>query len=187
MPILAPETDTYPNDLFDRPDLGREAGSHWWALYTLSRREKQLMRQLPQLDVPFYTPIVARRNRSASGRVRTAYVPLFPGYVFIYGTDEHRYRAVTTNCVSRCLVVPDGGTLTDDLRQVRRLIESGAPLTPEAQLAPGTPVRIRSGSLAGLKGVVIKRQNETRLVVAVDFLKQGASVLLDDCQLERLD
>ena len=187
MPILDREKDIYPDDLFDRPELGRASGVGWWALYTLSRREKQLMRQLPALDVSFFTPIVSRRNRSASGRIRTTHVPLFAGYVFIYGTEEDRYRALTTNCVSRCLRVPDGATLTDDLRQIRRLIESGAALTPESRLGQGMPVRIRSGALTGLKGVVLKRQNETRLVVAVDFLKQGASVLLDDCQLERLD
>jgi transcription antitermination factor NusG len=187
MPILAREKDAYPDDLLDRPELGLEPGVGWWALYTLSRREKQLMRQLVGLEVAFYTPVVSRRKRSPSGRIRTTYAPLFPGYVFIYGTEEQRYLAMTTNCISRCLSVADGRRLTEDLRQIRRLIETGAPLTPESRLEPGMPVLIRSGSLTGLKGVVIKRQNETRLLVSVDFLKQGASVLLDDCQLERLD
>ena len=70
MPILDREKDIYPDDLFDRPELGRESGVGWWALYTLSRREKQLMRQLPVLDVPFFTPIVSRRNRRKKWDVR---------------------------------------------------------------------------------------------------------------------
>lgn len=187
MPILTREKDIYPDDLLDKPKLGLESGLHWWALYTLSRREKQLMRQLPALNVAFYTPVVSRRNRAPSGRIRTTHVPLFPGYVFMYGNEEHRYAAMTTNCISRCLPVADGAKLTGDLRQIRQLIDTGAALTPEARLEPGMPVRVRSGSLVGLKGLVIKRQNETRLLVAVDFLKQGASVLLEDCQLERLE
>jgi hypothetical protein len=34
--------------------------------------------------------------------------------------------------------------------------------------------------------MVIRRANETRLLVAVNFLQRGASVLVDDCQLEQL-
>jgi hypothetical protein len=34
--------------------------------------------------------------------------------------------------------------------------------------------------------VVIRRANETRLLVAVYFLQRGASVLLDDCQVEEI-
>ena len=66
------------------------------------------------------------------------------------------------------------------------MIDSGEPLTPEARLEPGQLVRIRSGVLVGLEGVVIRRANETRLLVAVNFLQRGASVLVDDCQLEQL-
>ena len=33
MPILAREPDLYPDDLFDRPELGLEQAATWWALY----------------------------------------------------------------------------------------------------------------------------------------------------------
>jgi len=89
--------------------------------------------------------------------------------------------------VSRWLPVPDGAQLRRDLRQVRRLIESGAALTPEARLQPGFRVRVRSGPLLGLHGVVIKRLDQERLLVSVNFLNQGASLLVEDFQLERLD
>jgi len=187
MPILAREPDLYPNDLLDRPKLGVEDDATWWALYCLSRQEKQLMRRLRAIDVPFYCPVVRKRYRSPSGRVRTSHVPLFASYVFIYGDASQRYAAQQTGCVSRWLVSSDPRRLTSDLRQIRRLIATGAPLTPEARLQPGMNVRVRSGPFAGLEGVVIRRAKKTRLLVAVDFLQQGASVLLDDCQLERID
>jgi transcriptional antiterminator RfaH len=47
-------------------------------------------------------------------------------------------------------------------------------------------VRVRSGAFADFEGTIIRRAGETRLLVAVDFLQQGASVQLDDCQLERV-
>ncbi|OHB70355.1 MAG: hypothetical protein A2V70_08405 [Planctomycetes bacterium RBG_13_63_9] len=186
MPILTYEPDLYPHDLFERLAFGHQQGMAWWVLYCLPRREKQLMRRLRALDVAFHAPLIARRTRSPSGRVRTSYVPLFAGYVFLFGDANHRYAAQTTGCVSRWLVPPDMAALTADLAQIRRLIDTGAPLTPEARLQPGMRVRIRSGSFAGFEGAVLRRPGETRLVVAVDFLQQGASVLLDDCQLERV-
>ena len=187
MPILALEPDVFPDDLLHRAGLGFETDQFWWAMYTLPRREKELMRRLRARGFAFYAPLVPRRTRSPSGRLRTSYVPLFSNYVFLYGDENHRYQAMTTNCVSRWLVVPDGERLTHDLRQIKRLLESGAPLTPEARLAAGAHVRIRSGPMSGLEGVIVKRQNQQRLLIAINFLKQGVSVLLDDFQLEQID
>ncbi len=73
-----------------------------------------------------------------------------------------------------------------DLQQIRRLIELDAPLTIEARIEPGRRVRVRSGSMAGLEGTVTKRRGKDWLVVAVEFLQQGASVLLEDFQVEPL-
>jgi transcription antitermination factor NusG len=186
VPILAHEPDLHPHDLFDHPELRCEDGMSWWALYCLSRREKQLMRQLRALDVAYYAPLIAKRLRSPSGRVRTSYIPLFGSYVFLYGDAMHRHAAQATSCVSRWLVPPDPVSLTAELAQLCRLIQSGAPLAPESRLEPGMRVRVRSGPFAGFEGTIIRRAGETRLLVAVDFLQQGASVQLDDCQVEHI-
>ena len=120
--------------------------------------------------------LLSGANSLPRGGFRKSFVPLFGSYVFMCGGEEQRYRAMTTNCVSRCLVVPDSGRLVEDLRQIRRLIQADVPLTPESRIQPGTRVRVRSGSLLGVEGVVVRRQNKERLLVAVRFLQQGASL-----------
>src|SRR5262245_11823677 len=115
MPILARELDVFPHDLLQDPNLGREQDRRWWAMYTKSRHEKELMRRLHGLNIAFYTPLIERSQRSPAGRIRTAHVALFSGYVFMYGGDDDRYRALATNCVSRWLAAPDGVELTRDL------------------------------------------------------------------------
>ncbi len=187
MPILPAEPDIYPENLLEPERFEATADHGWWAAYTLPRREKELMRRLRALEVPFYCPLIARRTRSPQGRVRISHVPLFASYVFLFGPEEQRGRALTTNCISRTIAVPDAVGLAHDLRQIQRLILSGAPLTPEARLEPGMHVRIKSGSLAGLEGQVVEKRGQERLVVAVEFLQQGASLLLDDYLLERID
>ncbi|MBL9090518.1 MAG: hypothetical protein JNL96_04805 [Planctomycetaceae bacterium] len=186
MPILGREIDLYPADLLDRPEVGSETGRHWFAFYVRSRQEKQFMRKLQGLQIPFYGPTVVKNARSPSGRMRQSWAPMFSGYVFAYGDDEARRNALTTNCVSRWLPVSDGPQLTHDLRNIRRLIETKAPVTIEAQLEAGDPVRVKAGPFRGLEGVVVGRRGQWRLLVAVRFLQQGASVELGDFEVERI-
>lgn len=156
------------------------------AFYTLARREKDLMRKLEAAGVPFYSPLIRRRLHSAGGRTRSSFVPLFPGYVFARADDEQRRAALATNTVARWIPIADERMLVDDLRAVKRLIDTDRPLTPEARLEPGQAVRVRSGPLRGLEGAVVRRRGEERLVIAVRFLNQGASIELEDVDLERL-
>ena len=185
MPILPYEPDIYPEDLLDESSEDR-TGRVWWVLYTLPRREKDLLRRLRQMEIAHYGPLVRRRTRSPSGRTRQSFVPLFPSYVFMKASEEERYQAMKTNCISRYLEVADADHLVTDLRQIQQLIASDAPLTPEARLESGTLVRVRSGPMMGLEGVVIRRRGEERLLVAVEFLQQGASVLIEDFQVEAI-
>ena len=145
MPILPPEPDIHPENLLEDDARPGESPDRWWALYTLPRREKDLMRRLRSLGIAHYGPVIKKRNQSPTGRVRVSYVPLFAGYVFLCGDEAARYQAMTTNCISRCLDVDDAEQLFHDLRQIRRLIQSDTPMTPESKLQPGA----RSGSAAG--------------------------------------
>ena len=90
MPLLKQETDLFPCDLFDQTLATTES---WWVMYTMSRQEKKLMRQLERLEIPFYGPTIARRYRAANGRLRTSIEPLFNNYVFVCGKEAARYLA----------------------------------------------------------------------------------------------
>lgn len=187
MPILPGEPDTFPADLLQQDLLPDEAVGRWWALYTLPRREKELMRRLRSLEIPHFAPLITRRHHSPAGRVRLSYVPLFPSYVFLRANQSQRLEILKTNCICRCLEIEDQLRLVHDLRQIQLLVRCGAPLTPESRIQPGTRVRVSSGVLEGVEGVVVQRRGRQRLLIAVQFLQQGASVLLEDCQVEPLD
>jgi transcription antitermination factor NusG len=185
MPILKEEPSLFPENLLDS-SLSDHPERSWYALYTKARQEKSLARELLKLCIPFYLPLVKKISVSR-GRRRTSLVPLFGGYLFLCGGDEERVRSLTTNRVSRVLQVEDPEQLIFDLRQLRQLIATNAPLTIESRLAPGERVRVRNGAFAGLEGMVLKRRGQTRLLVSVNFLQQGASVEIDDFSLEPLE
>lgn len=187
MPILSAEPDRFPADLFDAAAAGPAAGGRvWWVLHTRPRQEKSLARHLHAGGVPFFLPTVSRRAR-IRGRVLTSRLPLFTGYVFLHADATGRLAALTSNRVARCLAVPDQRRFWNDLCQVERLLASGAPVTPEERLVVGSPVEITSGPLVGLSGVIVRSATGRRFVVRVDFIQQGASVLIDDFALVPLD
>lgn len=186
MPILPPEPDCHPPQLLDEQATEVLSAQTWWLLYTRSRQEKQLMRQLRKLDIPHYAPQIANRRRAPNGRIRITYQPLFSNYVFLCGDDESRYQAICTGCVQSASKIDQVELFVSDLRQISNLIAMNVPLAVEARIAPGQMVRVKNGVFAGYEGTVLKRMGETRLLVCVRFMEQGVSVKLDDCQLEVL-
>lgn len=185
MPILCEETSIYPELLLD--GMTSEPCDHcWWAIYTRSRQEKVLARHLLAHEIPFYLPLVAK-NTWIRGRTVRAHVPLFAGYVFMFGTPIERECSLKSNRICRVFQVPDSNQLLHDLRQVQQLIACGAPLTTESRLVAGQAVRVRRGAFAGMEGIVLGRRRVTRLVVSIDFIGQGVSVEIDDFLLEPID
>ena len=182
MPILPPEPALFPERLFEEGAFQAVAERAWWVLHIKPRQEKSLARQLNEKAIPFYLPLIRRRWR-LRGRVMTSLLPLFGGYLFLYADRDERLSALGTHRVVRTLDVADQIGLWHDLRQVHRLIESGAPVTTEERLAPGMAVEVREGPLAGLKGKIIRNASGRRFLVEVDFIQRGASVLLDDISL----
>lgn len=182
MPILAAEPSLFPENLLDDyQDDGAER--RWWAIYTKSRQEKALARQLLGMEVPFYLPLIPKTNL-IRGRRFTSQIPLFGSYMFLFANEEERVKALTTERIVQLLPAPSGIEIAADLQTVRDLITAGAPMTLESRLAVGRRVRVKSGSLMGLEGVIMSRRGEDRLLVAVRFLQQGVSVLIQDFQVE---
>ena len=171
---------TSPAENNSDPDPGRP---NWWCVYTRSRREKALARKLYAHEVPFYLPLV-EQSHLYRGRKRNSYLPLLGGYMFLFGNEDERVTALTTNCISRMLPVEEPEKLVRDLLNLHRLIEAAAPLTVEQRLEPGRRVRVKSGSMEGIEGMVVERRGSCRLIVQVQMLNQGASVEIEDFLVE---
>jgi transcriptional antiterminator RfaH len=183
MPLLSPEPFVFPDDLLTRPATAGDTGVSWWVLHTRPRSEKAIARTLLHAQTAFFLPVYQRQWRKR-GRMFSSYLPLFPGYVFLYGDSQARLRALETNLVANCLTVGDQRQLHTDLARVYSLIASGAPLSPEARMQPGALVEIVSGPFAGFEGKVLQRGKRLKLTVEVQFLQQGVSVEIESWMLQ---
>ena len=189
MPILKQENDIHPADLLDAPHYlveREQAGACWWCVYTVSRREKDLMRKLASKDIAFYGPVVSKRYRSPNGRLRNSFIPLFANYVFVLADEAERTEMLKTNCVSKCSPVIDQELLVKQLRQIHHVIKSGVPLTVESKLTTGDRVSVSRGPFAGYEGIVIRREGKTRLLLSIQFLDKGVSMEVDEAVLDQV-
>lgn len=180
MPVLPPEPTVCPPDLF----AAEHPSDHrcWWAVHTRPRAEKSLARKVRSRGGSYFLPL-HRRRPSRHGRP-VPHLPLFPGYLFLFGDADDRLSALETNLVARVLPVPDQRQLADDLRRIHHVLASGAPLRPESDFEPGTVVEITAGPLAGLHGQVRRRGSGLRLYVEVHLLRQGVSVEIESWMVE---
>jgi transcriptional antiterminator RfaH len=174
MPILKRELDVFPEELFDYSI----EESPWWVAHVRSRQEKMAARESRFLGIPSFLPQYEKSMRRL-GRTRTAYLPLFTGYLFFRGGLDSRSEMLRTDRCVRILEVRDQDSLDSDLKQIRRLQLAGVPLVSHPEVKVGDTVRIAEGPFEGISGVIVRERGETRLVVTVRFINKFVSVELD--------
>jgi len=187
MPILPAEPDLYPPELWQADDITDGGNRRWWCLHTLPRQEKAAARHLRTQKVAYYLPQVVNESRTPQGRKIRSVAPLFTSYLFLLGEDVDRVTALKSNRLVTVLDVGDQNKLTHDLRQIHQMLASGLTVVPEPMVPVGARVRITSGPLQGIEGTVMRRGKRDQFVAVVNFLGRGATVDLEDWQVERLD
>jgi transcriptional antiterminator RfaH len=185
MPILPAESDCYPTNLWSE-DVVLNGDGLWWCLHAKPRQEKKVAGDLRKQMIVHYLPQVVKEGRTPGGRKIRSVLPLFPGYLFLYGRDAERIEALQGNRLVRILPVPDQELLVRDLRQVARMLASGLPVLHEPCYPVGTRVRIKDGPLSGLVGRIVRRGKRNQFSALVHFLGQGATIDLEDWQVEPL-
>jgi transcription antitermination factor NusG len=187
MPILPVEPDCHPSNLWEVPNAlpAKEEGT-WLCLHTKPRQEKATARDLREREVVYYLPQVLKESRTPNGRKIQSIVPLFPGYLFLYGDANDRVAAMRGNRLVNILSVVDQEGLVRDLRQVNTMLHSGLAVSDTPMVPVGARVRIMTGPLTGIVGTVIRRGNRDQFVAVVHFLGRGATVDLEDWQVEQV-
>jgi transcriptional antiterminator RfaH len=186
MPILPPEPFILPENLLEQPFPAVVGECCWWVLHTRPRAEKSLARRALDQGLPFFLPLYNRQWQSR-GRLFSSHLPLFPGYLFVFGDYYARLESLRTNLVAQALPVIDQARLHEDLRRVYHLMVSGVPLSPEERLQPGDLVEVTAGPLIGIGGKVLRRGKKLKLFVEVHLLQQGVSVELESWMIRPLE
>ena len=170
-------TQRDPSPPMKTPGLGSlsEASGTWWVGHTRSRFEKAFAWDLHEKGIAYFLPMI-RRVVFSGGRKRTRLMPLFPSYVFFAGDEQTHYLAMRTNRLCQTIAVTDQGKLTRELDQVQLALDQQVEMDFYPHAALGKKCRVVSGPLRGIEGIVIQRDEKTRLVLQVSLLARGASL-----------
>ncbi len=146
----------------------------WYAIYTKARHEKRVAEQLIQKSVETLLPMYESIRRWRNGRHRVQF-PLFPGYAFVRIALKDRLEVVKTPGVVR-LVSFDGKPKPlpeEEIAAVRRGLAAGVGLRPHPYLTIGRHVHVVSGPLQGMRGILVRRKGQFRVVVSLDLIMRS--------------
>ena len=152
----------------------------WFAIRVKSNFEKKVATGLRNKGLEEFLPLYQSRRR-LSDRYKTVELPLFPGYLFCRLDLGHRLPLLTT--VGFLYIVSLGNKPVPvderEIAAVQFVVRSGFPVMPWPSLAVGQRVRLESGPLCGLEGVVMQVGMRDRICVSVTLLQRGVSVEVD--------
>ena len=159
----------------------------WYAAYTRANHERRVADQFLERGVENFLPQYESVRNWKVRRVRLQ-MPLFPGYVFVHVALQNRLNVLQVPGVAylvgfagRPVAVPE-----EEFARIRGLLQKGLRAEPHRYLAVGRRVRVRSGPLEGMTGIVVRRKNGNRLVISLELIQRSMVVDLDGADLEAL-
>ncbi len=164
-----------------------QAERQWYAVYTVPRNEKSVAKhfELRQIEhfLPTYETVRNWKNRQ---RVKVI-LPLFPAYIFVCIDRSDRARVLQSPGVLQ---------IVGNSREPRPLPRSEIEFLrsdfcrqraePCQEFVVGQKVRVRTGVMRGIEGVLIRKNNSLRFVLTLSLINQHAAIEVQAQDLEAL-
>ena len=175
---------------FEQPsplvDAEAEA-ENWYGLQTRPRHEKIVAQRLEERGVKTFLPLVTEVHRW-SDRKKSVQMPLFHCYVFAKFAPSRadRLRVLRVDGVFGLVGARGEGTPIPDseIDSVRSVIEGPLPWSSHPFLKIGQRVRVRSGALDGLEGILVSCNGDRTLIISVDAIQRSLSVRVEGYEVE---
>jgi transcription antitermination factor NusG len=153
----------------------------WHAVWTRSNCEQLVFDQLAGKGFHAFLPKMAEWSRRA-GKAHRILVPMFPGYLFLHDALEARgyvevlktrgIVAVLGQRWDKLAEVPEA-----EIDAIVQLERAGLPIRPHGYLREGERVRIESGPLRGVQGILLRSDpRKNVLVVSIELLRRSVAV-----------
>ena len=167
------------------PDNGRTPGDRieigWYAIWTRSRHESRVLRQLDEKHIESFLPTISRWSRWKDRKKRIDW-PLFPGYCFARFDPADALPVL--KCTGVVNIVSFEGKPAPipayELDSIRVLVGSDLQFDPCPLIREGMMVEVAHGPLRGVVGRLMRKDSaKARLVLSVDLIGQAVSVEVD--------
>lgn len=159
--------------------------ANWFAAYTNSHHEKRVVSHFTERQIESFLPLYSTRHRWKNRCEMNVELPLFPNYVFV--RIDPRERVSVLEVPGVLSLVGFGRTLAPLPDFEIEALRSGLgqrKIEPHPYLVIGERVRIKAGPMMGMEGVLIRKKNDFRVVLALDVIMQSVAVEVDADDLE---
>lgn len=156
----------------------------WLAAYTNPRHEKRIAEHFKQRQIEHFLPLYSSQRRWKDGSKVTLQLPLFPGYIFVHVCRTDRVRVLEAPGVL-WLVGPSRNPVALSEQEIETL-RNGLPQVkaePHDYLVAGDRVRIKTGPLGGMEGVLV-RKRDLHVVLTLNQISQSIAVHVDALDIE---
>ena len=152
----------------------------WYALKVRAGGEARVNFALDQRGYEVFLPTFVDCRRY-SDRMKKVEASLFPGYLFCRIDLLHRLPVLTTPGVESIVGIAGVPKPIEamEIAAIEAATRSGAPAMPWPYLSADHEVEIQFGSLAGIRGLVVKSSGADRLVLSIHLLQRSISVEID--------
>jgi transcription antitermination factor NusG len=158
--------------------MANGASTQWFALVVKPRFDKAVARALEAKGYETLVPTY-RKCHTYGTRSKSSELPLFPGYVCCRFDAHTTMPILSTPGVLRVIAIRSVPVPLSEIEisSLQTAIKAQLPVEPFPFLATGQKVRITSGVLAGVEGIVLGPKPNLRLVLSITLLQR--SVLLE--------
>jgi transcription antitermination factor NusG len=161
-------------------DTRRTTKFPWFALQVRSRHESCVADYLNGQGYEWFLPLYKSRKRW-SDRIKEVESPLFPGYLFCRFNQHDRLPILKTPGVIQIVGFNRVPAVVEEseIGALQTLMAAGVPNHPCPFLGVGDKVRIESGPLRDLEGILMDFKGHHRLVLSVTLLQRSVAVEID--------
>ena len=156
----------------------------WYAAYVTARHEKQVALQLERLGIEYFLPLY-RSVRRWKDRRKELQLPLFPSYIFVNIAMKDRLRVQRVASVVQ-FVSFDGKPAALPEKDVETLRQAcgGNGIEPHPFLAIGRRVRVHSGAMSGIEGILLRKKDKLRVVITIELIQRSVAMEVDAADIE---
>jgi transcription antitermination factor NusG len=157
----------------------------WYVVQTCCQHEKRVAQQFESRGIRNFLPLYEKVSRWKDRRVRLQ-IPLFPGYVFVRMPLRERMRVLEVASVARLVGFSGVAAPMPDVEMdaLQKGVASQLKAEPHPYLTVGRRVRIKSGPLAGLEGILVRKKGSLRFVMSVDLIQRSVATDLDIADID---
>lgn len=163
------------------------SGSAWYAAYTCARHEKRIAQQLQERRIEYFLPLY-RSVRRWKDRKKELELVLFPGYIFVRVQQADRLRVLQLPGVVRFVSFngQPAALPENDIEALRNGLLHNLRPENHPYLTSGRRVRVVYGPLSGAQGILVRRRNNSRLVISIDAIMRSVAVEIDEADIAAL-